>query len=300
MRRSAGALIVFGLLAATSSRAVEMLHWDHLPLPVPLIVGEERVVILDRPVRIGLPAALEGRLRVQSADGAVYLRASAPTSTTRLELQDMRTGELILLDVTARRAAPHEAPLEPIRIVDDLASGSREDARADDVRQPSASGPERPRGTPPTPLAVALTRYAAQSLYAPLRTVEPLPGVTSVAVAASLPLDTLLPALPVRATALAAWRLDGECVTAVKLTNTSARWIDLDPRALQGDFVAATFQHPNLGPAGRSTDTTVVYLITRGGIGQHLLPHTSRFDAALDLPRPAASRSRTDARGHTP
>ena len=60
----------------------------------------------------------------------------------------------------------------------------------------------------------------------------------------------LLPTLPVHAQALAAWRLEDQWVTAVKLTNTSVRWLDLDPRALQGDFVAATFQHPNLG-AGR-------------------------------------------------
>ncbi|MGH8303419.1 MAG: TIGR03749 family integrating conjugative element protein, partial [Steroidobacteraceae bacterium] len=137
---------------------------------------------------------------------------------------------------------------------------------------------------------VALTRYAAQSLYAPLRTVEPLPGITPVPLPRDLPLETLLPMIAVRATALAAWQLDEEWVTAMKLTNTSARWIELDPRLLQGDFVAATFQHPNLGPAGRSTDTTVVYLITRGfGIAQALLPNASRFDAGLDIGMPVGS-----------
>jgi integrating conjugative element protein (TIGR03749 family) len=95
-----------------------------------------------------------------------------------------------------------------------------------------------------------LTRYAAQNLYAPLRTVEPVAGIGRVNLRRGLALDTLLPTLPVRARALAAWRLEDQWVTAVRLTNTSARWLDLDPRALQGNFVAATFQHPNLGPAG--------------------------------------------------
>src|SRR3546814_14956845 len=79
----------------------------------------------------------------------------------------------------------------------------------------------------------------------------------------ALPIS-LLPTLPVHARALAAWRLEDQWVTAVSLTNTSARWLDLDPRALQGNFVAATFQHPHLGPAGTPSDTTVLYLVKAG------------------------------------
>lgn len=71
-------LPLIGLCIATASPAAEILHWEHLPLPVSLTVGEERVVILDSPVRAGVPASLEGLLRVQSADGAVYLDAEAP------------------------------------------------------------------------------------------------------------------------------------------------------------------------------------------------------------------------------
>jgi integrating conjugative element protein (TIGR03749 family) len=100
----------------------------------------------------------------------------------------------------------------------------------------------------------------------------------------------LLPTLPVRAQALAAWRLEDQWVTAVKLTNASGRWLDLDPRALQGDFLAATFQHPNLGPAGRAADTTVVYLVTRGhGLAESLLPKLSPIDATVNLPPAAAA-----------
>ena len=86
--------------------------------------------------------------------------------------------------------------------------------------------------------------------------------------------------------ALAAWRLEDLWVTAVRLRNRSPRWIELDPRRLQGDFIAATFQHPDLGPKGEATDTTVVYLVTRGhGLAGSLLPAVSPVDAALNLPR---------------
>ena len=68
------------------------------------------------------------------------------------------------------------------------------------------------------------------------------------------------------------------------------RWLDLDPRALQGDFLAATFQHPTLGPAGRAADTTVVYLVTRGhGLAESLLPKVAPIDATANLPPAAAA-----------
>lgn len=288
MRPSLVLLLLLGLWAAAEAQAVEILHWDRIPLTVALVVGDERVVIIGSPVRVGLADSLNGRLRVQSADGAVYLLARAPIESTQLEVQDLRTGELILLEVTAHRPARDQAPLEPIRIIDDMAANAKEAALGGSGTQRASNSTDQTM--PPTPLAVALTRYAAQSLYAPLRTVEPIPGITEEPVASDLSLDTLLPTLPVQATALAAWRLSGEWLTAVKLTNTSARWISLDPRLLQGDFVAATFQHPDLGPAGQSTDTTVVYLVTHGGgLAGSLLPHASRFDAMRDLEKPAGS-----------
>jgi hypothetical protein len=62
-------------------------------------------------------------------------------------------------------------------------------------------------------------------------------------------------------------------VTAVKLRNTSTQHLALDPRELMGDFITATFQHPYLGNKGDASDTTTVYLVTRGhGLAESLLP----------------------------
>ncbi|EDS87570.1 conserved hypothetical protein [Burkholderia pseudomallei S13] len=260
MFRTLGLLAVLTHLAMSPAHAVEVMHWDRLPLAVPLIVGQERVVFIDRDVRVGVPAEIADHLRVQSADGAIYLRASAPIEPSRLQLQDVANGTLILLDVAAHAAAPKEAPLEPVRIVTDHAPSGKP---AQTPTHDDDASDDTPK-TPDTPVPVLLTRYAAQSLYAPLRTVEPVDGIAPIPVDRVLRLDSLLPTLPVRASAWAAWRLDDEWVTAVRLTNTSAQHLELDPRALQGDFVAATFQHPDLGPAGDDTDTTVVYLVTRG------------------------------------
>ncbi|MBF4067494.1 TIGR03749 family integrating conjugative element protein [Burkholderia pseudomallei] len=279
--RTLGLIVVLAHCAIAPAHAVEVMRWDRLPLAVPLIVGQERVIFLDRDVRVGVPADIADHLRVQSADGAIYLRASAPIEPSRLQLQDVANGTLILLDIAAHPAAPKDSPLEPVRIVADHAPSGKPaqtPTHDDDANDDAPKAPD-------TPVPVLLTRYAAQSLYAPLRTVEPVDGIAPVPVDRTLPLDSLMPTLPVRASAWAAWRLDNEWVTAVRLTNTSAQHLDLDPRALQGDFVAATFQHPDLGPAGDDTDTTVVYLVTRDhGLMGSLLPAIRAIDVHPTAP----------------
>lgn len=290
-----GILVTAGL--PTAVQALEILRWERLPLAVSLHVDQERVVFIDRNVRVGVPASLTGRLRVQSAGGAIYLRASEPIEPTRLQLQDADSGALILLDIAAEAAPAGQAPLEPVRIVEaegaptrygDLAAA----ATADDDTQDTVSRTARE-----TPVPVVLTRYAAQNLYAPLRTVEPVSGITRVNLKRNLPLDTLLPTLPVRTRALAAWRLDGLWVTAVRLTNTSKRWLSLDPRDLQGDFMTGAFQHNTLGPAGTPDDTSVVYLVTKGhGLAESLLPTISPVNAALNLPEPKAPTHKNGGR----
>ncbi|AZC90195.1 TIGR03749 family integrating conjugative element protein [Pseudomonas carnis] len=263
------------MLVIPLANAVEIMRWERLPLAVPLQVGQERVVFIERNVRVGLPASLQGKLRVQSAGGALYLLANEAVAPSRLQLQDADDGTLILLDIVAEPAKADEPPLEAVRIVEAERQAPHD---ADEVAVA--------RPAPPTPLPVTLTRYAAQSLYAPLRTLEPVPGVSTVPLRDDLVLDTLMPTLPLAYRALAAWRLEDLRVTAVRLRNTSPRWLELDPRRLQGDFVSATFQHPDLGPKGDATDTTVLYLVTRGhGLAGSLLPMISPVDAALNLPR---------------
>lgn len=281
---AAGVMLATGL--SPTAQALEILRWERLPLAVSLHVDQERVVFIDRNVRVGVPASLNGRLRVQSAGGAIYLRASQPIEPTRLQLQDADTGALILLDIAAEPAQAGSSPLEPVRIVEsegaptrygDVATAKTDSGKAQDAA-PSPAVRE-------TPIPVALTRFAAQSLYAPLRTVEPVPGITRVNLRRKLPLDTLLPTLPVHARAIAAWRLDDVWITAVRLSNASTRWLDLDPRALQGNFQTGTFQHSTLAPKGAPDDTTAVYLVTKGhGLAESLLPAISRIDTAENLP----------------
>jgi hypothetical protein len=109
-------------------------------------------------------------------------------------------------------------------------------------------------------VAVVLTRYAAQNLYAPLRTVEPVAGIGRVNLRRDLRWTPCCRRC--RCTrALAAWRLEDQWVTAVRLTNTSGA----GSTSTRARCRATSWRRPsstNLGPAGTPADTTVVYLVT--------------------------------------
>ena len=279
MKRPFFLATLMALVALSSAVfAEETLRWERLPLSASLWVGQERVIFFDHPVRIGVPASIRERLHAQSAGGALYLKASAPFESTRLQVEETDTGTLILLDVRATRPPAGQAALEPLRILDGRP------AAAPDTTPPNR-GAASTAQSPDTPVPVALTRYAAQSLYAPLRVVEPLLGIERVPLPRSLGLDGLLPEIHVRSSALAAWRLGDFWVTAIKITNQSGDWLILDPRSLQGDFSAATFQHQALGPEGDSTDTTVLYLVTHShGLAESLPPAAGPAEASKNLP----------------
>ncbi|ECJ3939524.1 TIGR03749 family integrating conjugative element protein [Salmonella enterica subsp. salamae] len=269
-------LLSLACLAALPAQAVELVKWERIPLPVALHVGQERIVFVNRNVRVGFPPELKGKLRVQSTGGAVYLQPGEQFDRTRLVLQDVENGEMILLDISAEEG---KNVLEPVSLVyqgEVSSSTGNNDVAATDNQTPktgerqSTSKPKEKKST--TPLPVALTRYAAQSLYAPSRTIEPLPGVHSISLALPDKLTSLLPSESVEVKPLAAWGLQGYSVVALTLRNQRAEKVVLDPRRLQGNFYSATFQHRWLGASGTPEDTTTVYLVTKGRPDVAFLP----------------------------
>ncbi len=282
-------LLSLACLAALPAQAVELVKWERIPLSVALHVGQERIVFVNRNVRVGFPPELKGKLRVQSTGGAVYLQPGEQFARTRLVLQDVENGEMILLDISADEG---KNVLEPVSLVyqgEVSSSTGNGDVAATDSKAPTASEgqstskPKEKKST--TPLPVALTRYAAQSLYAPSRTIEPLPGVHSISLALSDKLTSLLPSESVEIKPLAAWGLQGYSVVALTLRNQRAEKVVLDPRRLQGNFYSATFQHRWLGASGTPEDTTTVYLVTKG-----------RPDAAF-LPEPVKAKTGKGGKG---
>ncbi|WP_409034028.1 TIGR03749 family integrating conjugative element protein [Pseudomonas sp. JUb42] len=279
-------------MATWSAQAVEIMRWERLPLAVPLVVGQERIVFLDQNVRVGIPRSLNDKLRVQSIGGAIYLLAKETIEPTRLQLQNVQTGEIMLVDIAAMTAPKDQAALEPVKIIAGetaptrygtskpaLKATSRTSSAAVNTNDEEETEEDDAPPKGETPVPVVLTRYASQMLYAPLRTVEPVEGIIQVKLDRRADLSTLLPTLPVVSSALGSWQLDDYWVTAVKLRNQTTQRLSLDPRELMGDLVTATFQHNYLGAKGDATDTTTLYVVTRGhGIGQSVLPAIGQAD----------------------
>lgn len=266
------ALLLLALLLTSGvARAVELMKWERIPLQIPLTVGQERIVFVNKNVRVGFPPSINNKLRIQSTGGVVYLNAQEAFPVTRLELQNKENGEIILLDVST---APGKTIREPVKIVYD---GVVATATASDKQVVSSDGDINGNQTvqavtPSTrkslklnaPLPVILTRYAAQNMYGPLRTVEAVPGISPVALKLPSLITTLMPSRQVAVKPVAAWSLQGRSVIALQIRNDSADKVILDPRELEGQFVTASFQHRWLGRAGTPEDTTVLYLVTVG------------------------------------
>lgn len=265
-------LLTAAFIFSPVASADVLMKWARKPLPVDLQIEKERIIFVDKNVKVGYPPELDNKLRIQSTGGAVYLKATADFPKTRLHLMDLATGEMILLDVQAKPSVVNAD--EPIRLVYE---NKVENQGAVHNQGASANNEPMPNARPALPVPAALTRYAAQMFYAPLRTVEPLDGVRQVAHRLPTPIKTLLPALPIRATPLLAWQLDEYVVTAIRLQNQGQSRIDLDPRELQGRFYAATFQHHWLGGYGSPEDTTTLYLVTEGYPNQSVIPQSNTY-----------------------
>nr|WP_236699715.1 TIGR03749 family integrating conjugative element protein [Type-E symbiont of Plautia stali] len=257
------AVLPVATLTPNPVQAVELMKWERIPLQVTLKVGQERVVFVDKNVRVGIAPALKGKLRVQSTGGAVYLKANEAFSQTRVQLQDVENGEIIMLDVTAGAKGSAESVKLVYEAGDSEAEASPEQAEvAKEEKKVSYSAP----------LPVLLTRYASQRLYAPLRTVEPVPGVRSLPLHLPSRVTTLYPAEPLEIQPIAAWAVQSQNVVAFRVRNMTSRKIVLDPRSLQGKFVSATFQHRFLGLVGTPEDTTMLYLVMDSRPENALIP----------------------------
>lgn len=232
---------------------IEQQVWRGTPIRVDLRLNTERTVRVPgaTQLRSGLLGGPVPGLRVQALGDHLYLKAEQPFAATRLIVQP-DAGPSILLDLAADQRFPAGAPLE---VLTNPASATGNAADSASVVPQTI---DRPVGY------VALVRHAAQSLYAPTRLI---PRSTTIA-RAPLPFHDAIDLVRgghIEAQPVAAWRTNGPqgplWLAAIKLRNTLARPVTLDPRDLRGQWRAASFQHARLGATGDPTDTTTVYLV---------------------------------------
>ena len=233
------------LCAESTTR--ERIQWQKTPIAIGLNVGEERLVHFRGPVSVGLPATLESRLRTQTVNGTVYLKAKRAFTSIRVIVREIEGGQTYLLDLSAdANSGATSGDKQPIEVYLDETRNTEN--RLAERNQVADFG------------YVSLTRYAAQQLYAPMRLLSSAPGIVRVPIQQQA--VALVPGHGVDATPLVGWRAGRLFVTAVKLTNRLAQAQTLDPRTLRGAWLSAAFQHSRLLPAGDEADTTAVYLVS--------------------------------------
>lgn len=242
-----GMLLLIPAMVCADTAIPERIVWNRTPIKLVLPVEQERMVRFPNSVKIGLPSRLQSLLRAQSVDGTLYLLAHQPFEATRVMVREIASGRIYLFDISASKEEGQANPVEVT--LADGSSGIRDSVLSEEA--PTRS---------PTYGYVALTRFAAQQLYAPTRLLQDLPGIVRVPIRCdSVP---LVRGGRVEATPLVAWRAGNLYLTAVKLTNRSNQPQILDPRDLRGAWLTASFQHNRLLPAGDEADTTAVYLIS--------------------------------------
>lgn len=246
-----------------ASNVPERVVWNKAPIAIPLVVGEERLVHFPDSVSIGLPQSLTPLLRSQSINGTLYLLARQPFEPTRVMVRSETDGPIYVLDISAAPGGVDSGSLPDVQVLLQASQKPPQDLSEDAGADQSTSDKQsQSLGY------AALTRYAAQQLYAPTRLIPQQPGVVAIPVNPE-PVD-LVVGDKIEAVPVAAWKAGLRYVTAVKLINRTQSPVVLDPRELRGSWLAATFQHNRLLPAGSEADTTAVYLVS-----------DRRFDAAF-------------------
>ena len=264
------ALTLSGMAAALEAPTappadtIEQQVWRGTPIRVDLRLNTERTVRMPgaTQLRSGLLGGPVPGLRAQALGDHLYLKAEQPFAATRLIVQP-DIGQSILLDLAADLRFPAGAPLE---VLTNPAPTTRSDA---DTNSLTPQANDRPVGY------VALVRHAAQSLYAPTRLIPRSGAIARAPLPFHDAIDLVrgghIEALPV-----AGWRANGPhgplWLAAIKLRNTLARPVTLDPRDLRGQWRVASFQHARLGAAGDPTDTTTVYLVADRRLEAALAP----------------------------
>ncbi|PIQ43248.1 MAG: TIGR03749 family integrating conjugative element protein [Gammaproteobacteria bacterium CG11_big_fil_rev_8_21_14_0_20_46_22] len=238
----------------TANSSDEHIVWQRAPIKITLPVGKERFVSFPNEVQFGyntnlLPPEV---MRVENDNQTLYLFAKKPFSTERTEAK-LASGEIILLDINAKKAAPDN----PVDIVLPKKENNETAQSNDQASQSSVN-------------TVSLTRYAIQRLYAPQRLLKQSMQISRFPMETEhvVPLfyDGSASAMP-----LASWRGGNLYVTALLVKNLLKQPLRLDPRLLCGDWKAASF-YPQTQLASRGTpinkDTATLFVVSNEPFSQ--------------------------------
>lgn len=243
-------LVCLSMVSWSDTRLVYSGH----PVSITLPVGEEIRVVFPESVSIDIPSELLKHLEATQANPSVaYFKALEAATPGRLIVQSENQERVYLIDMEAAEDAPAaDFVIENPSLVAKSQKIDSEPAVLDN------------------PFQIELTRYAAQSLFGPVRLTPQNRAIKQVPMPVAHVADLIRSrnGESFHYRPVAAWRGWGHYLTAVEVINRSTLKVSLDPRLVRGDFDSIAFQHTWLGPKGTLEDRTTVYLISDNPLPQ--------------------------------
>ncbi len=259
-------IVLFALFNLTSANAeLRLLNFSGEPIKLTLLVGQEVQLNFEKPLgSIGTPDAIKDKLKTQLIDSRLWIKATKTFKPIRVLVKNSKGKiSIFLLSAISHTKKIQQYPIKYNVIAE--------------RRQAHKDGNQTHAKTKLKNLSyVDLTRFAAQTFYAPKRLIKKT-NVVRVAINIKQPITLFTCSKNlacngnVSAHPLASWRSSHNTyISAILLKNTTNRQIVLDPRDLLGNWKSATFHFNRLGRTGEPTDTSVVYLISASPFEQSL------------------------------
>ncbi|MCE3237405.1 MAG: family integrating conjugative element protein [Gammaproteobacteria bacterium] len=225
--------------------------WNKIPISFVVPVNQERMLIFPGKIDFkNLDARLTmDKVSILNNDGTLYVQAKQPFPAIRVPITLKETGHTILVDISAD---PH-ADDTPLEVVLPSENENDENPRqTSDVKKNSSEVIHY----------VTLLRYAIQHLYAPERLIIEDNRISRSPMYTTRSID-LFYNKNVIAMPLLSWCGGNYTVTAILIKNNENHVIELDPRQIRGQWLAASFYPTNqLKKAGTTQDRTTLFLLS--------------------------------------
>ena len=243
--------VILGLASAAQAETETVKVWNNKPMIINIKVNEEIRVIFPTTVNIQVPLATTQKLQALAPNREIiYWKATAPFEKSRIIVTTDDGQDVYVIDLMASE------------------NGLTNDIIIEDPRRVLLNNSNKPKDEMPElndPAELVLTRYVAQSLYAPDRL---LPRDENVGLLETPELPEDFPLLQSAlgenygVEVIGQWNGYGHYITAVLIINKSAMAVPVNPERVRGNFTHITPQHQYLSEAGTFDDRTTLYLVS--------------------------------------
>ncbi|HAT4451861.1 TPA: TIGR03749 family integrating conjugative element protein [Legionella pneumophila] len=230
----------------------EHLVWEKVPLTIELPINKERLVQFPQAIKV-IDQQLSANLDILKVKGSLYLKAKESFKDSRLIVQLLPEGEVIILNLNANEKAINATPIEIL---------------IDDPKTTHNAGASQYEYN-----AIQLTRFAIQALYSPERVREIPEGIYRSPMQTNKTIPLFYGA-SIEAHPLASWRGGNLYVTAVDLKNLLNQPSKLQFTKLMGHWQTASFYPKSELPPRNQHESTTVFLISDQPFASALIQHT--------------------------